>query len=235
MKLIANMIARNEAHRYLEKVLDRLQDQVDLICFTDDNSTDLTPDIAESKGAIVQRLKSADNQPLFERSEYDLRTKSWDLVSEHASNGDWILAIDSDEMLYYPSDAYLSRLLDQDRYDVIGITFYHMWSPEFFRIDKAWRPGVSTRLFKYREGGVFKQTKLACGSEPTYVIEAVRQRKFYPRTSLAMKHLGYMNDEDKWAKYERYMKLDKGEFHNLSHIESIIDANPRLSKWTLDK
>jgi len=27
------------------------------------------------------------------------------------------------------------------------------------------------------------------------------------------------------------MNLDKGEFHNIKHIESIIDANPILINW----
>jgi hypothetical protein len=46
-----------------------------------------------------------------------------------------------------------------------------------------------------------------------------------------MQHLGYMRDEDKQAKYERYSTIDRGEFHNINHINSIIDPDPVLIGW----
>lgn len=234
-RILANMIAKNEADRYLEPVLDRLAEQVDLICFTDDNSSDGTADMAESKGAIVKRISHTNPDfSYFSHDESTLRSMSWRHLEKHAEPGDWILAIDTDEMFYYPSRGYLDKMLEQNRYDVLGVTFYHMWNETQFRMDKAWRPNVSSRLFRYKEGGVFKKSRLACGSEPTFVVEAIQRRKFCSRTSLAMKHLGYMRDEDKQAKHERYMRLDKGEFHNLTHIESIIDPEPTLVEWNIE-
>jgi hypothetical protein len=46
-----------------------------------------------------------------------------------------------------------------------------------------------------------------------------------------MQHLGYILDEDKQIKHERYTEIDGGEFHNLSHINSILDTNPVLIDW----
>ena len=46
-----------------------------------------------------------------------------------------------------------------------------------------------------------------------------------------MQHLGYVRDEDKQAKYERYMRLDGGDFHARAHLESIIDPDPELLPW----
>ena len=37
--------------------------------------------------------------------------------------------------------------------------------------------------------------------------------------------------EDKKAKFERYSSLDGGEFHQLAHINSIVDENPVLINW----
>jgi hypothetical protein len=48
---------------------------------------------------------------------------------------------------------------------------------------------------------------------------------------LIMQHLGYIHDSDKESKYERYSQLDGGKFHNLNHINSIIDPNPVLIDW----
>ena len=46
-----------------------------------------------------------------------------------------------------------------------------------------------------------------------------------------MKHLGYVKDEDKISKHQRYSTLDGGEFHALDHINSIVDPNPVLIDW----
>lgn len=224
--LIANMVGRNEADRYLEDVLLHLREIVDLIVFTDDASTDYTPHIAYSLGAKVQRTET----PIFPVNEGALRDLSWQHLSMYAKPGDWILAIDCDEK-FYGSES-LPKYLDQKQYDVLGVTFYHMWNPTHFRTDKAWTPNVSSRLFRFLPGGEFAKRKMACGSEPTYVQELIRQRRANWSTPFRMQHLGYIRDEDKIAKHARYMELDGGSFHARKHIESILDPQPTLKRWT---
>lgn len=226
--IIANMIGRNEADRYLPLVLDRLSKQVDVICFTDDCSDDDTIEVANSFWRVHTQKTP---EPMFETNEGALRTFAWRFLEQVARPGDWVLSIDCDELLYCPEDSTLDVLLHQDKYDILGIVFFHMWNETHYRTDKAWAPNVSTRLFRYQEGGVFKQRKLACGAEPTYVEQAVRQGRFFPSQVLRMKHLGYMKDSDKQMKYERYMRLDGGNFHSLSHLESILDPEPTLESW----
>lgn len=226
MRLLANMVARNEADRYLIEVLSHLSGYVDQIVFTDDASTDDTPEIALGAGAKVRRL----DDPLFTRNEGLLRNIAWQHLCDYAEPGDWILAIDADELMFGLES--LQNLINQSRYDVLGITFYHMWNPAQYRTDKAWRPTIGSRLFRFVPGGEFVQRKMACGSEPTYVQELIRQGKFLPHTPLKMMHLGYLLDADKVAKYKRYMELDGGDFHSRAHLESILDPNPTLVDWS---
>ena len=227
MALIANMVGKNEADRYLKEVLTHLSPIVDEIVFTDDASTDNTADIAE-KYATVYR----NDESWFETNEGALRTKAWRNLSQHAKPGDWILAIDCDEKLWCDSRGQaMSRLMSQTQYDVISIVFYHMWNRTQYRVDKAWRPSGSFRLFRYYLGGKFKDKALACGSEPTYVETLVRRGKIMKQSGLVMQHLGYMDDEAKKAKYDRYMQLDHGNYHSLAHIESILDPDPVLELW----
>ncbi len=209
----------------METILARLVNQVDEIVVTDDASTDNTPEIAESYGAHVYRLKNN----LFTTNEGQLRQIAWNNFSKHADIGTWSLCIDADEM-FYPS-RNIDQWLAQDRYTVLGVVFYHMWNETHYRVDKAWKPTLSSRLFRYRGPGIFKQSALASGSEPSYVAEEIRKGNMYPHTGFKMKHLGYLRDEDKQAKYERYMELDKGEFHSLNHLRSILDPNPTLALW----
>lgn len=226
MALIANMIGRNESDRFLVPVLSRLNEIVDKIVFTDDYSTDATPIIAEMYGATVY---SNSDYPLFVEDESVLRTRAWKNLENHAQPGDWILCIDCDELLYGADN--LSPLLDQTSYDVLGITFFHMWNETQYRVDKAWAPNRSHRLFRYYQGGEFNKRKMACGSEPTYVTELIRQGRVFWKTGLCMKHLGYIRESDKIAKYKRYMELDAGTYHARAHLESILDMKPTLVDW----
>jgi hypothetical protein len=84
-----------------------------------------------------------------------------------------------------------------------------------------------------QNGGQFFDRKLACGSEPTYVVSWTRSRNYWLHSGFIMQHLGYIKDEDKKIKHERYMSLDQGEFHNINHIQSIVDENPVLINWRL--
>lgn len=227
--LIAQMIGRNETERFLPDVLNRLTKIVDAIVFTDDCSDDDTALMASLAGATVFQTERS----LFHENEGALRSFAWQGLSEVARRGDWVLSIDCDELLYGTED--LNTLLDQSVYDVLGITFFHMWNERQFRVDKFWAPTRSHRLFRYYEGGEFKNKRLACGAEPTYVEELIRQGKVLWETGLVMKHLGYQRDIDKFMKYKRYMELDGGQFHARSHLESIIDSAPTLVDWDWDE
>lgn len=226
MQFIAQMVAKNEASRYLIEVLEHLQKIVDVIVFTDDCSTDETPEIASSFGAAVFR----NEESWFAKDESELRTRAWQNLERFAQPGDWILCCDADEMLYGTEN--LQLLLDQKRFDVLGIEFYHMWNLTHYRVDKAWRPNYSSRLFRYYRGGSFHRRRLAPGSEPMYVRELIRQGKVLWDTGLKFQHWGYALDQDKTSKFHRYMELDAGEFHSRAHIESILDPRPTLEEWS---
>jgi glycosyltransferase involved in cell wall biosynthesis len=228
MKLVANMVGRNESGRYLKEVLEHLGHIADEIVFTDDCSDDDTAEIAASCGANVYRMP----EPMFGTHEGVLRNSSWKNLSNHAEIGDWILAIDCDEKLWAERpNVDIRELMRRSDVDVINIKFFHMWNETHFRVDKAWAPTNSSRMFRYFLGGQFVDRRLACGSEPNYVQTLMRRGRYLLDSGLIMQHLGYVRDEDKQAKYERYMNLDGGDFHARAHLESIIDPNPTLELW----
>jgi glycosyltransferase involved in cell wall biosynthesis len=224
--IIAQMVGKNESKRFLEPVLQRLSEQVDKIIFTDDCSDDDTPEIASKYCEVFVNEKS-----MFSEHEGMLRASAWGNLENFASVGDWIIAIDCDEMLYHVNDKSIRDVLKVSPYDVANVRFYHMWNETQYRVDKLWAPNSSSRVFRFKENGGFYNKKLACGSEPSYVVDWVKQRNYWVDSGLVMQHLGYTKDEDKKAKYERYSKIDGGEFHNLDHINSIIDENPVLIDW----
>lgn len=155
-------------------------------------------------------------------------------MCQHAKLGDWVIAIDCDEMLYNQNNLDnidIASVLSMSPYDVVNVRFYHMWNETQWRSDNAWEPTNSSRIFRFKENGGFANRRLASGSEPTYVREWMMQRNYWAESGLVMQHLGYIKDEDKLDKYKRYSTLDGGEFHALNHINSIIDPNPDLKNW----
>lgn len=224
--IIAQMVGRNESSRYLREVLEHLSTQVDKIVFTDDCSEDDTMEIA-SEYAEVFRTP----EPLFSKHEGMLRSFAWSNLEKFAKVGDWILAIDCDEKLYHSENEELKSVLSRSPYDVVSIKFYHMWNETQYRVDKLWAPTISSRAFRFLQDGKFLDRALACGSEPIYVREMISKRNFWIESGLKMQHLGYILDSDKSSKFERYQKLDGGQYHNIDHINSIVDPNPVLINW----
>lgn len=228
-KVIAQMVGRNESERFLKDVLERLSKQVDEIVFTDDCSDDNTAEIASNYANVYKTPKR-----MFNVHEARLRKYAWLNLENHATEGDWIIAIDCDEMLYDIDNIDgldIKSVLNRSEKDVVNVRFYHMWNQTQYRVDKLWAPTNSSRIFRYLNGGTFFDRELACGSEPTYVLNMLKQNNFWVNSGLIMKHLGYVYDEDKKSKYERYSQLDGGKFHNINHINSIVDENPVLIDW----
>ena len=92
--LLAMLVVRNEADRFLQPVLDRLSILVDGIVILDDASTDHTPALCRAHPRVVrfERLSA----PLFFHDEAKLREKLWHLTVEPQPG--LILAIDADEI-----------------------------------------------------------------------------------------------------------------------------------------
>jgi glycosyltransferase involved in cell wall biosynthesis len=231
MALIANMVGRNEANRYLVGVLGRLQSFVDRICFTDDASDDATPTLAELFGADVEQT----NRCLFAQDEHLLRTIAWRHLERLARAGDWVLAIDCDEVFH--GQARLPALLDRADLDVLAVTLFNMWNETQVRVDGHWHPSFLYRLFRFYPGGEFADQKLACGSAPSYVHQAIDAGRSLSDTGLVIQHFGYASPGDKLSKYRRYIELDGGRYHPLAQLRSILDPTPTLVDWngaTLD-
>lgn len=221
--IYALIVARNEEHRYLEIALKRLSEQVDRIIFTDDCSTDNTVNIA-SKYCTVYSTK----ENLFIKNEAQLRTEAWQNLSNHAKPGDWVVAIDADEILYCLNNESLRDILKMSPYDVVCVKRVELWNSESIRVDKLWGIQMTQRIFRYAPDGVYEDKALACGSEPTYVKKWFQKKNYWLHNDIRMVHLGYVRDEDKKEKYERYMELDNGKYHNKDHLVSIMDQNPVL-------
>lgn len=227
-KLTLSMIVRNEAGRYLQKVLAHARQYIDAAVIIDDASKDNTAEICQEvlKGiplTLIRRKRSG-----F-ATEYKLRQKQWRETVK--TNPDWILALDADEMFEDKIIPEISKMLNQTEFDVFSFRLYDFWDEYRYREDRWWQAHLFYRplLVRYVPGFPYrwKETPQHCGRLPCNITElncAI--------SPLRVKHFGWAKPKDREFKYKRYLKLDPhGEFGIPEQYKSIMDPNPNLVRW----
>jgi len=229
MGIIAGLIVRNEANRYLEQVLKQISAWADDIVVVDDCSIDNTIEICRAFTKRVYRM----DKPTFVENETTIRKYLYDKLSE--TKDEWHAIIDADEMLENKFAVEIKNIISNPKIHWIGLKFFDFWLQKgndfFYRADGFWSPKNrwGKRLYRYHpEYNHMKwpDKKMASFCIPPYVFSLPGIN-----TEFRLKHLGYLRDEDKKAKYMRYKSIDQGKYHNINHIESILDKNPVLEKW----
>lgn len=225
-RLHAVLVARNEADRYLDAVLWSLP--TDSIHLFDDRSTDDTVALAESHG--VEVTLRPEGTCSFAEHEGWFRQAAWTAFEARLKPEpeDWVLAVDCDEFLVALGDVRGAVRNAIHTADAMWAAAVRLPIPEVFevrqdgphvRMDGYWGTLSAPRLFRYRHGGRFNPSAIACGSEPTYVALSHAASS----DGLALAHYGYATKEDRRAKYDRYMAM-ANHGHNPAHIQSILST-----------
>lgn len=251
-RLLAYMVARNEADRYLDACLSWARSFVDEIAFFDDNSTDQTVDVAAAHQVKV--CSRGEASPSFLENESQFRSAAWEWLEDvlDPTADDWVLALDADEFLVCAngdlrsgvegqvdlaeSQGALSVRLPVPEVFEVTVASTRTWTDEFgghtasyltspqVRVDGFWGKIAGTRLFRYQPHGQFSGRAMGSGAEPTYVLKG----KIHESSGVHLMHYGYAWPEDREAKYQRYSSLEHG--HNNAHIQSILQR-PTLAPF----
>ena len=228
-KLTLMMMVRNESGRYLDDVIAAVKPLITNAVILDDASTDDTVEIAKKalKGVPHQIIQ---NSTSHFAEEYKSRSKLWRATIK--TNPDWILALDADEILEKQALAILPELLKNPDTDVYGFPLYDFWQPGFYRDDDLWcaHHGFINVLLRYQPK--FKYRFLRRNHHSSRLPENALKILPYCNYPLRIKHFGWLKDEDKKAKYERYLKMDPaGKYGSLAQYQSILDEHPNLTKF----
>ncbi|WP_367638908.1 glycosyltransferase [Kineococcus endophyticus] len=220
------MLVKNEADRWLHEALRQARFLSDHVVVLDDASTDTTREIAYQYADEV--LESAVS--MFARDERFQRQRLWDTATRMARRGDWILGFDADELL--PEDhVERLRLILTTKFlpgvDSMSFRLCDMWSDTHYRDDKFWtahhRQWVRAVRFDPTAPNRWRDATHHCGSFP------LGSEGVVGFTDLTIKHMGWSREQDRKAKFDRYMEADPdGALGWLEQYHSILDPEPHL-------
>lgn len=200
--IVGMLRIKNEA-RWIDEVLKSIKPICDRIYVLDDHSTDATPEICRENGAVV--IES----PFTGLDEARDKDYLLDLIAKANPAGTWVLCIDGDEVLEPSGPEKIRRLIEAP--DAHGYEFRirYLWnSRSLVRIDGVYGRFSRPSMFRLLRGMTFKKTgnggNFHCSNVPTQIIGKTR------RASVDLLHLGYMNPEDRKAKYRWYNQKDPG-------------------------
>jgi hypothetical protein len=229
------MVIGPELDRYLQSCLAWHVPIFDELLVYDDCADPRAKQLVESMSATY--VARPPEVPTFMTHEGRFRQASLRALEDtlNPSTGDWIMGVDSDEFLVH--DAYstydtltnLVAVAEKKRAKSVIIDRPELWTldPPAERMDGYWGGIRCTRLFRWEPGGQIADKAMGCGNEPTYINRA----PVYPDgMGLRLFHVGYVEEEDRLDKYNRYSSL-LNHGHDDKHIKSIL-RQPVLKEWS---
>jgi glycosyltransferase involved in cell wall biosynthesis len=218
MRLVTALLVKDEADRYLRRVLARCAEFSDDILVLDDGSTDDTVTVAKAAGCIVKQRAS----PGAWGNETPARAELWERGVKLAKDG-WLLINDADQLLHgdprplcasWEVNAWAFVLLD-------------LWDATHFRVDGYWQGHRTPRPW------------LVCPSRlptvaPQWNGRGMHVGHFPPNLPLACGiappdeyywlHYSYVTPEHRKAKHAQYLRVaDQLTPQERAHAESILD------------
>jgi len=229
MKLICAMIMKDESSRYLTEVLKEANRYSDKIVILDDNSTDNSIEIAEK---LKARVYTHNDESLFWKQEHTLREYLWrEILPREADPGDWILALDSDEILAEQFRISKDILLRQENVGTYTFRIYEAWgSRDKVRIDKFWNPlGKETPMLTRFEPSVnyqFPKIGLHSGRLPMNKLSPMVP------SGCSVLHLGWSNPKEHESKINKYLENDPNPHPQMvEHYKSMREPPVTVEWW----
>jgi glycosyltransferase involved in cell wall biosynthesis len=229
-KLTLSMVIKNEGSRFLKQALEKHAQYIDSAVIIDDGSTDDSVQICKDILRNIRHNIIINKSSNFS-NEVELRKQQWNATIDE--NPDWVLNLDADEIFEEKFQNEIHHLMKLEQFNTMCFPLYDMWDEDHYREDEFWYAHKTHRPFiiRYSSKAVYEwlEEKQHCGRFPKNILDV--GPNFI--SDLKLKHLGWMREEDRLKKYERYQLLDtnKTEFR-IKHYESILDNNPKLFHWT---
>lgn len=217
--MVTAILARNEADRYLERVVKHHR-KFGPVLVLDDHSTDETVNVAEKAGALVKSRTTG--TPMWGQ-ESSARKELWEWGSRMAGAG-WLLICDADQLLMGdPLPLCTSWVVN-----TWSFPLYDCWdSEDQHRADGFWQGYKHARPWLFRPSMVPEGWTANWGDRGIHVghlpqnwplLSGVAQDVYWC-------HLAYVRKTDRVAKHARYrLVADQLNPFERAHAETILDG-----------
>jgi hypothetical protein len=216
-KLVTALLVRNEADKYLERVLRRCLEFSDKVLVLDDNSTDGSDRLAWRLGCELQYWAGA----TMWGTESPARAYLWDWMASEAGDG-WGIICDAD-MLWYGDPRPLTLTTQHNSW---ALCLYDMWDGPQYRCDGFWQGHLHPRPWMFKpsallEPPIWPERGIHTGHAPVnfpYNTGVLDNREYY------FIHGAYWTPELRIQKYQQYKaKADQLSPFETAHATSILD------------
>jgi glycosyltransferase involved in cell wall biosynthesis len=211
------MIVRNEASKpWLKMTLEAASTYVDKFVILDDKSDDngKTKELCLSFPKVMF-FDSPYAINMYPIDEGAFRVTQWDYTRAHAREGDWILALDSDDVFEEKFKQELPSLMSSS-YDFYRFRILDMWDMENYRKDGLWSPYI-TCLFKYKNEPAGFAGKMHIPLLPKYILGSTNG---CTRDDIRLRHYGWVDEYSRESKVKFYVERSEG--FNIDHALSVL-------------
>lgn len=238
-RIIAHMVIRNEADRFLDSCLEWNKQWFDELHVYDGNSTDRTLEIARTHTSLIG-VHPEDGVGFYE-DEGKYRTVAWRNLEKVCApeEGDWVFCLDADEFLIGSDKVeqqnprsgleLLAEMAEKSNKKSAMMGRAEIWDasgvPLKVRVDGEWARDRVVRFVRWEPKGKMRNAKLGCGSVPDYGLK----QPFSTVHACRILHFGYAIEGEAERKYSLYSGAS-GNAHSGPHIASIV-MKPKLVDW----
>jgi glycosyltransferase involved in cell wall biosynthesis len=222
--LVSALLVKNEASRYLERVIKRCAEFSDDILVLDDRSSDNSVELAKRLGCKVRGRSVLKGDAWG--NEAPARAELWDWMAAETKDG-WGLIVDADMLL----KGNPRNLLQTWELNTFCFILYDIWdeSETLYRTDGHWKAHDVARPWLFRPSFVPEGWKPRWGGRGIHIGHAPSNWSeamlwgVAPPDEYHYLHLAYCKPQDRVAKYHKYMEVkDQLSPFELEHARSII-------------
>lgn len=166
------------------------------------------------------------NKSTFIENENAIREFLWNKIREVAKDGDWIVNLDSDEVICPEFGDKIKKFLNLK--NLLSFKKIEMWNRTHYNIAYMWS-NYFTRMFPYIN---VEWGRHGSGFHTSCIPKEIENKFIRIPANIRIKHLGYSTEKLRKEKYDFMMEMKQQKKDGIDYYNlQTINKNPILKKY----